>query len=722
MSHLSNAVPTAILATMGEASAALRRPTPPPPPPPRKSRLRRLVRRLLLLLTASSILSQALAMPRPLPQVSFQSASGHANSTADGEPRRASFQPTSEPLRFVLMGTADTRTGDGIISVETPLAPAVCMSRNALRALHAYVGTDTSSAKYRTAANAIQQMTRANQQIENMLWALNFSNKIDAICSRKEYQVEWPAFNMSVRVGHTFDRHKRSPAMAFPALFAKHASKRLAITVAKKGIKTVAKQSGLFHSEEDKADVSLHPWNPLELVIFGGLALAKQAMWTVSRRQRRLAAYVDEAHTRIGQNAVAINFALSNVYDLSESLFLMEVARHVDQVADNIRHVTNSLSDSRLDLAIVDHGAFQRAISQLATLAQQEDKALPDTSAIAMLQLDTSYMLEESTGNLNIYLRIPLFSPALELQLYKFIQAPLPSADGLLQINTNLQYLAVTTATSGVFFGLTADQFHQCRTTQGRFMCPQVRTLLREDSSIRRRDDVRCLYSIKAGDSDGMEQYCRFKAADAAEAVYPLDDRSFLFFAETETKVEVFCARDDLPQQLVIPAGHSIVTIPLGCRAQSKARQLWTASTIQAQKITTTSAWPQPSAIRALFSMQQQRVRTMVTQQATIRDVQPVRNPATTPAALSAYSLGGLATILISALSYTHRHRISAIASSATSRPPPPPAPAPPPRSTAAQPSSLYPELRQAPPATHRTSGPRPSSSVYANFNHHAPH
>lgn len=253
-------------------------------------------------------------------------------------------------------------------------------------------------------------------------------------------------------------------------------------------------------------------------------------------------------------------------------------------------------------------------------------------------------------------------------------------------------------------------------------MCPQVRTVRREDNSLQRRDDVRCLYGIKSGDSDSMAQYCRFKAADDAEVARSLDDHSFLFFSERDTKIEVFCALNPEPQRLVVPQGHNIVTIPYGCRAQSKSTQLWTTSTIEAQKITATTAWPQPSAIRALFRLQQERIRKMVTQQVTLSDVEPTAHPATSPAALSAYSLGGLATMLITALSYSHRHRIRSIATSVARSTPATPAPTPAPRSATAATAALYPSLRQDPPTIHVTPPPRPPATIYANFNHHAPH
>lgn len=684
--------------TMAEAMAALRR-------RPRTRRPRFLARLNNLLRTA--ILFSLIIPVSPTPfrtaddQVEPTTATSDTSNGAMGSDFAKAI-PTTDPFQFSLIGPADTLTGDGILTVEVPLIPTACTHFRLQQTLEATFAERKDDASFDASMTKIDNIKRQNSRLDNLLWTMDVKDEVHDQCNDAKYDILWPEYHNGVRADFTDARAKRSiaPAILLSGL-AKAGGKKLAQRLTKEAFTRAVRQTNIFPTEEEKKDEWLNPLDPANWLSIGGKAISAFLMWATNRRQESTAAYIREMNTRIGQNTIAIRYAIDTIADFSEQLMLRELADAVKDSTNMLHSLANALRDHRLDLGIVDQTEFQSAIADLKTKAKHHGMELRDTSVFALMQMETSHMLERGSGNLNIYLKLPLYTPSLELRIYRFVQAPLPTKKGLLEIDTKFAYLAVTHNPGGSFYGMTEAEFALCTTIQGRFLCPHARRILREDASLSGRDDTRCLFAAFSSDSQAMSRHCRYVPSDNAETMFWLSGDEFLHYSHRRTNLEVICTRQrETTARISIPAGHSIITLQPGCRAQSKAVVFWTIATVWAQAMrASTSAWPQPAIIQQLLDLSAQELQDIVSKQQTLSEATTIStDPATTPAAISAYSLGSLLLFAASAFGWSNRrHALRALQRQGGS---PPPAtiqahPAIQDRASATTVANIYPDLTQ---------------------------
>jgi hypothetical protein len=593
--------------------------------------------------------------PRPEPQRDFASESSQSNGRL---PPAATATPTNDPLQFPLVGKAETYTGDGLVAIELPLVATVCTVHNLQTALAEHLAHNNPA----HAADIKQDLATvmdANRRIDNVLWTLKIDGAIKSSCQDPRYKLSIPRFVHAIRTD--FPPHqqslketaaqtivhkvqKRSPehyrqTRALPIAttlllqLGKAAGDNILQRTKAAGVSYLAEKTKTFLSKAAKLDEDRNPNQQTNVLKTGGNIISAVAMWFFNRgKYNGLSARIDEVESTMGLNTVATRFAIQAVMNVEEKLFTGQLADMARRTADDIVTLGNKLAYNRMDVSLVEKTQLAAALETLAVRAKQQRQELLDSSVMALIQQDISYLLERNTGLLTLYIKVPLVSPHLKLKIYRFVQAPLPTKSGLLQLKTSYHYLAVTTTISGSFVGLTEQDFAKCTYIQGIFLCPFSRMLLKQDASLRGRDDQRCLYATFKSISEDMRAYCQFEPSAHNEVMLHTAGQKFLHYSARPTSLETECG-DGRLQFTTLPPGHVIIELQEGCSAQSKSVVFWIPSTIGEVRITAQPFWPTPQLIKDITAATKEHVDQLLHQQQTWQEVTatPPADPATSP-------------------------------------------------------------------------------------------
>ena len=589
-------------------------------------------------------------------------ASLRAAQTSSSAPAAPMATPSAEPVFFSYVGAADIATGDGIVEIDFPLASAICSAR----------AVYTSNSWNRTSYHFLRLET-AMTHIDNTLFALGAQDAVASACTTHPITFAWPDCSFTngcftnrtyiINQPHLPRRYRRGVPQALTALKAlkvagKPVAKHILQKMAHKSAAAIeGEKYGIFTSVDTKLKANATPWSPFSFLNIASTAMSLFSMWsTTSRTDSNLAAHIEEAFTEIGANTLALHKSFRAIANISEEMFRDQVTTQVQEIATSLRIIGNSLRNGRIDVASISASQFASRISILKDLAEMENKVLRDTSLAGILNREVNYVVHKATATIRAYLKVPLYSSDLKFDIYKLQQTPILTPAGAILIDTTETYLALSTTSGGTFYTATENEFSKCEFDGGRLACPHSRVIHREGANVRGFHQPRCIHAVYRAKASDVKKFCRFIRAANTETVLPITQYDSIFYTPVPVRMDIICGPTNR-DELSVEAGHSIVSLPAGCRAFTSFNEFWTATTVRCKDTITVSSWSAEAALAAVIHLQPSKLNQMLDTRVTPADVDDDGeiNQALEPGAIASYILSILLTAVSSAFAWKHR-------------------------------------------------------------------
>ena len=186
---------------------------------------------------------------------------------------------------------------------------------------------------------------------------------------------------------------------------------------------------------------------------------------------------------------------------------LLSSSEVVKTVAATINKVSAALINARyghLDLTNIPLEQVEEALKSLNAQSVQHGYQLSTTNPLDLQECPSSYLVDPNNMEIHLIIHISMFQPTKYLNLYKFINFPIPAVTNethsiFMELNPPNQFLAITLDhTKYVPLQNLDDCLHHKE--EDNYLCPLV--------TFYTRSTPNCLYSIFQNDQDQIKDIC----------------------------------------------------------------------------------------------------------------------------------------------------------------------------------------------------------------------
>jgi len=305
-------------------------------------------------------------------------------------------------------------------------------------------------------------------------------------------------------------------------------------------------------------------------------------------QQSDLLHYVDVATKQIHENRNRIDALNSSIYQLIEHQFLFEASvtqslyetiqiqriimtldscyRALRDYEDAVRNTIEIVSDSlqgKISLHLMHPSAVEAELHKI-------EKLLPEDLKLAFSPNDFGAFfslpcLTSIRGNtLRIAIAIPVYNAKTTLRLYRHVQTPVLSENGLdILLEAEHNVLAINEEQT------LHSQFHDselatCTQVHDIFLCPAHRVL-------EKANQLACLPLLFQGRTDDAIHHCEHRLRVSLKMeIIQMTTNSFLITATDNSSLQQSCEEPGLAKVIGVQPGFTKIEVPAGCSLSSE--------------------------------------------------------------------------------------------------------------------------------------------------------
>ncbi len=310
-----------------------------------------------------------------------------------------------------------------------------------------------------------------------------------------------------------------------------------------------------------------------------GLAAAASVVWTAGNtalglsnldKITQLTAVADNTqerslnNERILQQLVSrMNDATSNVETINKELIklnkelkrnqeenvvysaIVAAAREFNIMATRIQRVATALLQGHVESSLVNSEELQAHLQQMSDSALTGQVYQPVISSVAeFVRLPVASGV--AGGQLQLFIDVPLTLPKARLDVYAIHQVPMLTTAGFAELDSDLQYLAVSSGDRALFRAMTQREFDECRIIGQEIICPKALTTWKRSPATIHPDAQQCIFAAYRDDDTAMKHFCTLRMAKKATDVRQISAREVLLFLSSETAVRITCPNDQV--------------------------------------------------------------------------------------------------------------------------------------------------------------------------------
>jgi hypothetical protein len=582
---------------------------------------------------------------------------------------KARALPLPGNIHFSQSGELYLKTGEALVNFELPIAPTACLAINFNKALWAKhpKGDDFGEAVRSPVNGKCKTLQDSIDEIKRYLKIMGFWTHIEPLCYLPQYQVVLnvdPAARiasrptppkptkitrapncMALRTGHTCAhmRNKRDNTAnnllnGILDIYATPAIDKIANKLGKTAAKTIQKALNKHAMKTEKDNVYLDGWQVLmdipAKILRGtaGFGVGKVlevasdfatalTLFKTSARLNKLSAHVEELDTRMGEMTKVIADVLNHLEQEWIGHNYGSICRQIETFSDDLNLITTAILQKYFPPIMFRMKAFEAAIKELQKEAREKGDELLHTSPMGALQSSMGYTYE-STGNLNIFLKLDLTRESLRMKLHEVFLVPFQTSNGLLVIQTDIKYIAVTETPSGSFITMTAEEYKSCHYVAGKLLCPNARVVNKKDLAMPGFNSAMCIFSALNTDNNGIKKFCTFTRPLELESLQSISDNEFIGFSTRPLVIAILCETEEATKFVETEPGTFILEMPDGCKADSPGHTVWNNYELSAQSIYLRRRVTIPHALRTLSNQTSEDIKFLVDTHKTLLDLQ----------------------------------------------------------------------------------------------------
>jgi hypothetical protein len=301
----------------------------------------------------------------------------------------------------------------------------------------------------------------------------------------------------------------------------------------------------------------------------------------VSRNQEVLSKTIEDNLIRLHNNEADLRILNQTVSALSDELekeflgrerlefenVILRTSFAASTVSLEMTRVVHSISQARhgrLDPESIDATGLKKALEALNKMAVHHGFELATQHPSDLASLPTSYFLNVDQKTIHLISHIPLFRPDSNLELYRYLDAPLMTT---LKPDVGPIYLEVTPPSN--FLALAKDattyipmdeaDLESCQKKGTEYFCPLLTRYKRERPN--------CLMALFENDHEAVRKMCPVALSNSVSKAERIDNHRWLVTEAIEQDLRITCPNGKLKRKRI--SGSTIVELEPGCSANT---------------------------------------------------------------------------------------------------------------------------------------------------------
>ena len=549
-------------------------------------------------------------------------------------------------VRFSHVGDVKISTGFATLNTIVPAIQLYCVLDRSAAAISTYIleylsvddnGKPLEAEKLAEKYPSRNRIRVALAQFKNDFFRLDIQAAVAKECKENQYRYDLPVPHG--RHKRTADLSKYKPPLEHFLRVQAAGSEVLKVAQLvynnKDKIATVINQLGPFRDAISTVGTAAKLFSPIATTaastiasvalgpaaIIGGSIVSIASLFGSRREISKLKAQISEQYNMIGTLAAAQHEMITSMRAWREDWAIAQMATLFEQAALDMRLLTTSLRDKKLDLNLLDADEFTAKMNSLRAAAKKEGLELLDLDPLAVSSLPLGYFVNDH-NQLQIQTQLPLFDPTLNMGLHQLHSAPILTPNGPVEFDTDIEYIAVSSGNDASFYTLTRAEFADCKIIEGHFLCPHQRRILKQNTNLKGFDQERCVHALYLSQSQYIADNCRFRKATKTDAISAVNANTFAHYSEEPRNVKSKCSDPQDNMHTTVPAGHTLIEVMHGCRASTDSALFFVPTTYASATIFANNDREIPKALQQIAKLALQDHQRLVDLGLTISQVQ----------------------------------------------------------------------------------------------------
>ncbi len=244
---------------------------------------------------------------------------------------------------------------------------------------------------------------------------------------------------------------------------------------------------------------------------------------------------------------------------------ISSAAREVQTLATRFVRVCNELLKGHIDTSLVDKDTLENRLEAMGKKQIAGQQYQPVVTRVAeFVQLPV--FSGASAGSLLLFVDVPLTLSKARMDVYKIHQVPVNTSAGFAELDSDLQYMAVSTGDRALFSALTQREFDACTSIGQEIICPKALTTWKRAPGLKHPDSQQCMFAAYRDDREAMQDFCTFRMANRATDVRRISPKEVLIFLTTETSIRLTCPSETVHHRF---SGSILVYMQEACSLET---------------------------------------------------------------------------------------------------------------------------------------------------------
>jgi hypothetical protein len=273
--------------------------------------------------------------------------------------------------------------------------------------------------------------------------------------------------------------------------------------------------------------------------------------------------HLHEAHLHhLEDKTDATNKLLADLLE-SNVWFTAKITDAVEKKFQSVVHhhenVVKSAQHHRLAPGALPHDVLDEILNHTLTVAKKRNLVSFVNYASDLFQVEVSHLFNPKTLQFTLLVHIPLVSNTNLLDLYEFLPLPIHfnfSANVSITPDVGQNNL-LAIGHSKSFQTISSSDLHSCLHLGDTFFCKGRKVM---ETSLKKS----CLGSLYLGNSESIQNSCKFKIAEASEKIFELAENTWAVYSTGTINTNQVCQSKNSIQTRQINSGDT-VTVEPGC-------------------------------------------------------------------------------------------------------------------------------------------------------------
>ncbi len=237
----------------------------------------------------------------------------------------------------------------------------------------------------------------------------------------------------------------------------------------------------------------------------------------------------------------------------------------VQTLSSRLVRVCNELLQGRIETSLVDAPTLESRLEAMATKQTTGQQYQPVVTRVAeFIQLPVFSGV--ANGALLLFVDVPLTLAKSTMDVYRIHQVPIMTSAGYAELDSDLEYMAVSTGDRALFRALTQREFDACNSIGQEIICPKALTTWKRAPALKHADAQQCMFAAYRDDRAAMQSFCTFRMANRATNVQQISPKEVLIFLTTETSVRITCPDETIHHRF---QGSILVSMQQACSVET---------------------------------------------------------------------------------------------------------------------------------------------------------